>query len=360
MRTLRRRLRGWAIAAAAAGLCGPGVTGSGARAAVVSATGQVRASVSQSNAATGQTIDEAFQESPGTTDVLPATASAALDIATPTGIEGSLDAVSAVNVPGDKAPADTNDFSMEACGLSLLSGRSFNSTATATQNRLVALSADEIGLAADTRVLVRSDFVVACGVFLITIPGGPSDATGRIHFTITQQDDDGSREVLSGALDVFFDSSGRLRTTGSDGLEGVLPVIADLSGKSENVQQAQLVLLPAVTVPYEYEAVINRPFTLSAQVDVTVEAPSGDEGGSAFVGRLPHLLADSASRFLQVDFTDDLDVLTRATAQSAAGTPAGMEITPIAGNFANCGQFGLETLLGGLLLSAAFVTRRFA
>ncbi len=335
------------------------LAGSTTRAAITDASGRVESSVEQTSGSTGQIIDQAFEETPGTTTILPATANADLDITTPTAVQGYLSSVAAVNVPGTNSPADVNDFSMEASGLSLLADRGFGCSAKATQHREITLSATELNLDSGTQVQVRSDFVIASGVLMMTFTDGPSDAVGRVDFTIQQEDAEGSRQVLSGSLDVSLDENGMLQIVATGGLDGVLPITVDMTGESSDIASAQMVLLPAVTIPYEYLAVVDRPFTLTAQVDVSATAASGDQGVSAFVGRLPHFFADQAVDLLGVDYGSDLDMLGASSQARAAGIRVTDQITPVrSGLESGCGSFGLEALLGGLLLSAAFVSRR--
>mgnify|MGYP007030117670 CR=1 FL=1 len=334
------------------------LAGPTAQAAITDASGRVEASVRQTNATTGQIIDEAFEETPGTTNILPAEADASLEVTTPSSPEqGRLSSVAAVNVPGENAAADTNDFALEAAGLVLPAGRGFASDARATQTRQITLSRSELNINSGRRVRVRSTFVISSGVFLVTLPGSTGDVAGRIRFSVRQQDDEGSREVLAGGLDVSFDE-GTLRTVPTGALAGAKIVPVDLSTESTQVEQAQLVLLPFLSIPYEYEAVVGWPFSLVAEVTASTGSDDGAQGGSAFVGRLPNSFTAALDEFLGTSYGEDVDTLAESFEQEPAGLPGGTTVEPIMDNVLGaCGEFGMESLLAAMTLSMVFARR---
>lgn len=330
-------------------------------AAITGASGRVEASVEQTSAATGQIIDQALEETPGTTNILPAEADAGLDIATPSDLAGRLAALATVNLPGEMDPAETNDFDIEAAGLSTLEDRAFTSTARATQTRQIVFGASEFGLAGGTRVQARSDFVLSAGLLLVTLPEGPQDVIGQVSVVVRQQEGDETRTVLDGQIEVGFNADGQLEAVTRGDLMGQIVIPVDLSGESGEIDQAWLILLPGVILPYEYEATIDEPFSLTAEITATVDGPSGAQGGSVFVGRLPREFSAITDEFLGFDFDAAIDTATDIIALRQVGTPKGTTVKAIDGaEGAGCGGFGLESLLGGLLLAAGFVTRRLA
>lgn len=337
------------------------LSASGVEAAIVASDGRVEASVQQTNATTGTLIDQAFEETPGTTNILPAQASATLNIVDAEAVQGRLAATATVNPPADVAAIEeTKDFSLEAAGLSLPADRGFSSVARSTENRQIVFTQEELALATGTRVLVRSSLVISAGVFLITLPDSAGNVEGTISFAVRQSDTRGSDELLSGSVRVFFDTSRQLQIENSGDTSLVVAVPFDFSSRSSAVEQAQMVLLPFLSIPYEYEATVGETFTLTAEVEAEVTSPSGAQGGSAFLGQVPTAFLEIVDEHLAVDFTSSVGGATGSAAvQRAAGLANGStEITPLSSG--RCGGFGLESLLGMLMAGAALVGRRLA
>jgi hypothetical protein len=333
-----------------------------AHAAITGASGRVEASVQQIDAATGTLIDQAFEETPGTTNILPAQATATLDIVDSESIMGTLTSTASVNPPADVAAVEqTKDFSLEAAGLSQLADRGYLCDAKSTENRQVVLGAEDLGLDEGTRVHVRSTFVISAGVFLVTLPESAADIDGTVSFVVRQLDNQGSHDLLGGSVRVFFDNNKQLQIENTGDASLVVAVPFDFSGRSEAIDQAHMILLPFLSIPYEYDATVGTSFTLTAEVEAEVNAPSGAQGGSAFLGQVPTAFLEIVSQQLEIDFTSSVGGATgsSATQQATGLVSSQMEITVLRRS-ARCGDFGLESLLGGLLMAAALVARRFA
>jgi hypothetical protein len=340
---------------------GLGLAASNARAALPGADGRVEASVQQINATTGTLIDQAFEETPGTTNILPARATATLDIVDSTAIRGGLTATASVNPAADVASIEeTKDFSLEAAGLSLPTDRGYVCDAKSIENRQVVLGAEELGLDAGTRVRVRSTFVISAGVFLVTLPGSAANVDGTVSFAVRQLDKQGSHDLLAGSVRVFFDANRQLQIENTGDASLVVAVPFDFSGRSDALDQAHMVLFPFLSIPYEYDATVGTSFTLTAEVEAAVNAPNGAQGGSVFLGQVPTAFLEVVDKQLAIDFANSVGGATgsAATQQAAGLVSSQMEITPL--RTGRCGDFGLESLLGGLLMAAALVGRRVA
>jgi hypothetical protein len=341
---------------------------------ITSTSGRVEASVTQINATTGQIVDQAFEQTPGTTNILPAEVTATLDItastpppttqpsdvwtpATQPSPQGRLVSTAMVNPPTGSMPSDTKDFSIEASGLSLLTDRGFECQAKSIESRGIVLRASELGMAGGTPIRVRSTFVISAGVFLVTLPEGADDVTGTVSFSVSQHDEVGARQLLAGAVEVSLDSAGNPQITATGDAARVIAVPFDLSDQSSSVDQAHLLLFPLISLPYEYDATVDEPFTLTAEIQATVEAAAGGQGGGAFLGQLPTAFTEALDEFLNVDLGGSID---NAAGQSDQQNAAGLITnTLIVRRRSPCGLFGLESLLGGLLLTMMFVRRRF-
>jgi hypothetical protein len=342
---------------------------------ITSTSGRVEAMVTQLNATTGQIVDQAFEETPGTTNILPAEAIATLDITesappatqpsavraagTQPSVQGRLVSTALVNPPAGSLPEDTKDFSIEASGLSMLSDRSFECQARSVENRNIVLRASELGLAGGTPIRVRSTFVISAGIFLVTFPEGADDVTGTVSFRVSQQDDVGTRTLLLGTMKLFFDSAGVPQVTTSGDATQVIAVPFDFSDQSSSVEQAYMMLFPLISLAYEYDATVDEAFTLTAEIQANVDAATGGQGGSAFVGQVPTAFTDALDEFVQVDLGGAVDALAGLSdQQNAAGLISNTLVirrTP-----SICGAFGLESLLGGFALTLTFFRRRFA
>ncbi len=329
-----------------------------AHAVINSADGRATASVQQVDASTGAIVDQALDQTPDTTNALPAQASVALDIGSPSAIMGGLTAVAAVSPPAAGSLENTRDFNFEAEGLSLLSNSGFACEVTSVEDRQVVLGAAELGLASGTAIHVRSTFVLSAGIFLATLPEGSANVDGTVTFTVSQQDGGGSRDVLVGTLHVFFDANRQLQIDKAGGASQAIALPFDFSGRSSRLDQVHLVLFPYISIPYEYDATVDAPFALTAQVRGDVNAPAGSQGGSVFLGQLPTAFLQSLNQRLGADFSGSVGVATTAAAvQRTVGlSDSQMEITPVSSR--PCGDFGWESLLGALGLGLAFARRR--
>lgn len=336
------------------------LAGGHAFAEITAADGRVEASVRQLNATTGQTVDQAFEETPGTTNILPATATATLDIgastqpspATQPSSDGRLTATASVNPPAGITPENTKDFNIEASGLSLPADRGFACESKSTENRQVTLLASELDLRTGTRIRVRSTFVLSAGVFLVTLPESGSNVAGTVSFTVSQ----GSQKVLSGSVSASFDAGGQVQIAATGDASQAIAVPFDFSSQSSTIDQAHLILFPLISLPYEYDATVDEPFTLTAEVAANVNASSGAQGGSAFAGQVPTAFTSILDEFAQVDFGGAIGgVVGQQEAVSLADSQT--EIIPL--QTSRCGNVGLESLLGGLALTMMFVRRRF-
>ncbi len=341
---------------------------------ITSTSGRVEAAVTQINATTGQIVDQAFEQTPGTTNILPAEVTATLDITAPTAPttqpvdvrpsatqpspQGRLVSTAMVNPPTGSLPEDTKDFSIEASGLSLLADRGFECQARSIESRAVLLRASELDLAGGTPIRVRSTFVISAGVFLVTLPEGADDVTGTVSFSVSQHDEVGARQLLAGTVEVSLDSAGDPQITATGDAARVIAVPFDFSGESSSIDQAHLLLFPLISLPYEYDATVDETFTLMAEIQATVDAEAGGQGGSAFVGQLPTAFVEALDEFVNIDLGGAVD---NAAGQSDQQKAAGLITnTLFITRRSPCGGFGLESLLGALALTMTFVRRRFA
>jgi hypothetical protein len=232
--------------------------------------------------------------------------------------------------------------------------------AKSIESRQIVFGEEELGLEAGTRVRVRSTFVISAGVFLITLPGSAANVDGIVSFTVRQLDKQGSHDLLAGKVRVFLDTDKQLRIENTDDASLVVAVPFDFSGRSEAIDQAHMVLFPFLSIPYAYDATVGTPFTLTAEVEAEVNAPSGAQGGSAFLGQVPTAFLEIVNKQLTIDFTSSVGGATgsSATQQAAGLVSSQLEITRL--RTGRCGDFGLESLLGALLMAAALFGRRVA
>ena len=197
--------------------------------------------------------------------------------------------------------------------------------------------------------------MLSAGVFLVTLPGSTRDAAGTVNFTVSQDDGQGAEPVLSGSVRAFFDDTGQLQITADGDASHAIAVPFDFSSQSSSVDQAHMVLFPLIALPYEYDATVGTPFTLTAEVEASVSAATGAQGGSAFAGQVPTTFTGILDEFVQVDFGGTVGgVIGQQETTSQAETQ--LEIVPLATDA--CGNFGLESLLGGLAVTMMFVRRR--
>ncbi len=334
-----------------------GLTSATAHAEISGASGRVEASVKQLNATTGQIVDQAFEQTPGTTNILPAEATVILDVAGLVHVQGRLTATATVSPP-ETVTATTKDFNCEAAGLSLLAENGFASDAKSIEDRQIVFLASELDLTSGTPIRIRSTFSLSAGVFLVTLPGSSNDVAGSFSFTIHQTRSGTSQVLLTGTGRVFFDASGLLQITTTGAASQAITVPFDFTDASGELNQARMIVFPLISLPYEYDATVDEAFTLTAEVSTSTGATTGNQGGSAFIGQVPTSFTQTLDEFLALDLTTSVGGLIGPSAAQkvALQDDNGTQIVPLTRSA--CGNFGFEALLGGLALTLTFVRRR--
>jgi len=329
-----------------------------ARGAILEATGQARASVEQTNATTGQITETAFEEAPGTTNVLPAEALAEIPIFLDGSAEGLIRSFAGVNLPGEIGPAAQGDFGVEAAAFSMLAERGFRARAEATQDRRIIFRSGPLDLPAGADVKVRSEFAFSAGLIVAALEEAAPEAVASISLKVEQADEQGLHEVLAGVIEVRLGSDDAAVLNRQGALAEVMPLILNMSEQFENLQRVHVVILPLTALPYTYRARLDEPFSLKAEVVARVQSETGAQGAVAYLGRPPvsalHILDQVLGNQLGQQVADAVELHIQETTGLAASTT---EIE-LLDEQPGCGNFGLELLFGGLLLSAGLVARR--
>lgn len=328
-----------------------------ARGVIVDASGRARSTVQQTNATTGQTLDSAFEEAPGTTNILPAEALAEIAIVENSSEEGLIRSFAGVNLPNEAGPTTQGDFGVEAAAFSMLIDRGFRARAEASQDRQIIFRSGKLDLPSGAEVRIRSQFVSSAGLILAALEEAMPDALATISLRVQQADDQGPHELLVGTTEVRLGSDGAAVLSRQGAMTNVTPLILDLSEQFEDLQRVHVVLLPLTALTYTYRAHVDQPFSLRAEVIAEVQSETGGQGAVAYLGRPPQSALNILDRVLGNDVGQQVAGEVQDHMPTETGLAASATQIELLDEQHRCGNFGLDLLLGGLLLSAAIIAR---
>jgi len=301
---------------------------------------------------------EANDEFPETTTTLPLHALARL---VDPFEEAAASVASQFADPRTAPGPNPEEFAVNLTLSSLSPSLRYSGTAVAEETRRVVFRPAEVNdrPAGTTVDLVGTLFLDAALVVLGDEPQRDlTGATLTLHITIEQQPVPEAAAEKSPV--VVFDGSVTLAGTVSGGAEvsatGDLPrdrfFIANLGTIAPDFDAIHVLVLPAVQLDYEYQAVVDEPFELVAALRVEAACAPGGTSVAAIIGTPLELLAE----VLALTSGDELAAkeVQRAVLQERA-SPTGLPAFPAAGPafpplFGLCGLLGFESLIGVVAL----------
>lgn len=232
-------------------------------------------------------------------------------------------AVMSIDDPTTATLPNPAEFGVNIGVFSDMPGITHTSDGSAVETREVTFTADEIDASPDTPLTARSFFFVD-GIILIWSQVGQTDlsntlATTSLHISQTRSIDDSPEELslidaslsLSGAADGSADAI----VTGD--LDAANVIVLDLSDAIADLGQLHVMFVPALAIPYTYDALTDEEFELQASISANVANRFGT--GAAVV--LGADLESLASLISQVTGSDAATTaLNLLTAQKAINT----------------------------------------
>jgi len=158
---------------------------------------------------------------------------------------------------------------------------------SATETRSITFTASEIGAETGTALTARSYFFVDAILVLwrqagsVDLAGAGAEVSLRVEQT--RAGDAAAATVLTANLSLIgqTDGTGTLVAGGSLVPENAAQV--DLTELVGSLGSVQVVLLPKVAIPYDYEAAVDENFTLRAVIDAHIRSAT-DTGAAVILG----------------------------------------------------------------------------
>ncbi len=244
---------------------------------------------------------------------------------------------------------------------------SYSGHSSITETRQVVFTAEEMAEPAGTPLTIRSRFFLD-GLLMLWGEEGQTDLSGtrtEIHLNVVQSGGElpADEELLTVSLLLEGHADGTLTVTPGGALEIGNVVVLDMSGTVGGFGSLHVVVLPNLSIPYTYEALVDEPFQLEAHIEGTTRCRPGT-GASAVLGvPLLELVAlvnsvDTGQGDLLGGLLDGI-ITENPTASKPLNAPAGETI--IVGRSARgllplsglCGALGVEVLGIALLCGAA-------
>ncbi len=225
----------------------------------------------------------------------------------------------------------------------------FYAAAAAEETRTVRFSSSEVGGAAIGDEVTLQGRLFLDGALSIFSSIGQTDLSGAfitLHVQIVQEAaGQESVTVFEGRLTVAGDVDRGVNITADGDLPRGQVFDANLVALDEQLEVFRVIVLPAVTLDYEYTAIVGTPLTLRAKVGVEAQNRPGGMGVSAILGAPVETIREALTRARdEATAKNIIDGMLKERADPT-GKPAfheGHEPLNL------CGLLGFEALLGVL------------
>ncbi len=269
--------------------------------------------------------------------------------------------------------ANPQEVGVEAVAFSFDAVANYDLANGATETRTITFTADEIGQPDGTALQVTSFFFLN-GFILqwgdLVNAASPSSAEVTIRVKQTRSGDDAATIVLEASLSLSHNSDGTPVVVATGALTDDQVALGHSLSPIDLLGTTNLLVIPQLGIPYQYEAAVGEEFTLEAQVECRLDNRpfTGTAIGlgispESFVSDLLDLLGEPVSAALSIPGLNSGPPLQAAKPLPMGETivkvadPAGLSI--LTQPF--CGMLGIESMLMGLLFPAAcwcFAPRR--
>lgn len=322
-----------------------------ARAEVISLSGSAEASIQEIFSGQNRDSDQVLEQFPGTDDKLPLRVIAALDAS---GAEIAAARVAA-QLADPRQPAQPNpeEFAINLALNSVTDHIRYSGTADLRETRGVIFRPGELGDTPEGETATVEGRLFLDGALAIFSTQADRDLTGafvelsvRIIKTVAGVDE----TVYSGRLKLNGRTGGQVAVVAEGDFPTNTLILSDLPILSPEFAAFNLLIIPQLTITYEYQAAVGQEFTLTAEVKIAAENLETETGVAGLLGTPTDSLAaviaatqgnQAAAKMLSALETERAE----PTGEPAFETPSATQ--PV------CGLFGFESLLGFILLSAA-------
>jgi len=242
-----------------------------------------------------------------------------------------------------------------AVNLALLTAQAspyFAGLATTQERREIVLTPAEVpGVVSGQHVRLAGRFYLDGALALFSPIHGAdlSTASVKLHVSVVRSaEGEADQTVFSGSLELLGGSDGSVQQIA----EGDFPVDrvirTDLSAFVEEFELFEVLILPRLILRYSYEAVIDRPFVLTATLEVAAVNAPQQVGVAAVLGTPVDSIRQVISAVQGEKAAGKALAALAAERARPTGQPAFPEVRPAA---PLCGPLGVESALGLLALT---------
>ncbi len=292
---------------------------------------------------------------PGTSNVLPLQVFARQTSADPDSPAAAAAAAQFAD-PRESAQPNPEEFAVNMTANSFAPGVAYECRAVLTEDRGVRILSGEVNRA-EGRPVGLTGRLFLDGALAIYAGESRRDLSGasvRVGVTIDQlRPGQEAQRVFSGSIELSGQPGGRVSVSAGGAFPVATLVLTDLSFVADEFGTFHVLIIPDMTIAYDYDAIVGEEFTLRAIVETTMVHPAGGVGVAAVLGSPTETLTEvigltqgqqAAARFLQA---------VQSEREEPSGEPAfPPPRTPLSPLLVLCGLFGLESAAGLALLGA--------
>ena len=333
---------------------------------IVSLAGSVEAQIIEYYIGKERDSDNVYDVFPETSAELPLQVVARL--VSPEGLAGDLTEEAAASVgaqfadPRTVSTPNPEEFAINLALHSISPHIHYEAQASSCETRGVNYAPGELGLFArdgDAVQLIGRLFLD--GALTLFAADADQDLTGayvRLNVTVWQYvEEQDEKIVFEGAVELTGTANGEVEVN----VDGDFPtnrlVLSDLSVTASRFDVFRVLILPNMTINYNFDAVVGQEFTLEACVDVEAANLPNGIGVAAILGTPTDTLIDV------IDLTTDAQTASQFVSKitEERANPTGDSVFPAVGGWPflpACGVLGMESVLGFVALAGFRATTR--
>ncbi len=329
--------------------CMTALAGAAARGEITEFCGYVRAFVQEYRLESPGDSEDVSESFPDTSSELPLQVVARL-------LPAAQDAAACVGSqfadPTELQQPNPEEFAINLALLSESPEIRYSSTALSKERREVLFTTEDFpALASGATVSLVGQLYLdgALAVFSTTRERSLLGAQVTLNVLVKRQASGQSAEVVfSGSLTLEGGASGEVTQSASGDFPTDTVIRTDLASFVDDFALFEVLILPRMTIPYEYSAAIDEPFTLQASVEIDAANLPDGVGVLAILGtpvdEIRQVLATVQSED-GVSKTINALAVERSAPTGAPAFPTARTLWPA------CGLFGVESLAGVALLA---------
>lgn len=252
--------------------------------------------------------------------------------------------------PRESTQPNPEEFAVNMTANSFTPGVAYDCRAVLTEERGVRILSSEVNRAVGQLVGLTGRLFLD-GALAIYAGEGERDLSGasvRVSVTIDQlRPGQNSQRVFSGSIELTGQPGGRVGVSAEGAFPVATLVLTDLSFVATEFGTFQMLIIPEISIDYDYDAIVGEEFTLRAVVEVAMVHPAGGVGAAAVLGTptetLNEVIGLTQGQQAAAKFVQAVQSEREEPSGDLAFPPPQAPLSPL---LALCGLFGLEFVVG--------------